>query len=104
MSSPTLFLSIARKARRDLRDIAQYGLERWGEEQQIQYMAALQRSILLLLDHPHAGRARDDLGSGYRSYLAGQHIILYRVTRTTLFVSRIVHARSDLNRALRQRS
>jgi toxin ParE1/3/4 len=46
---------------------------------------------------PYVGRARDgDFGSGSRSFVVGEHIIVYCVERADVLVLRVVHGRRDL--------
>lgn len=56
----------------------------------------LARQFQLLGDNPYVGRTRDDLRSGYRSLVAGQYVIFYRATSSTVFVLRVVHGRRDI--------
>lgn len=86
-----------------MQGIAQYSLEQWGAEQQARYLAALERGLLALLDHPEIGRPRDDLSPGSRVYLIEQHVAIYDLRGATLRVLRILHGRRDIARALRRK-
>ena len=99
MSSLRRRLDFARQAQRDLDDILQWSLEVWGAAQQDRYAAALERAVALLLEQPNAGRAREDLGPGYRVYPVEQHRIFYKVTGRTIRVIRILHHRQNTRRA-----
>ena len=89
-------LSLSPTAENDLADILQYTEQRWGTEQADSYQATLRRALLELLEYPHIGRARPDLPAGYRSRLADQHLIYYRIEEEVIRVSRIVHSRRDI--------
>ncbi len=99
MSSPRRRLDFARRAQQDLDDILQWSLQVWGVEQQDRYAAALERGIALLLEQPNAGRAREDLGPGFRVYPVAQHLIFYRVTGRNVRAVRILHHRQTTRRA-----
>jgi toxin ParE1/3/4 len=101
MSVHKLPIALTRAAQEDLREIAAYTLQQWGEERWATYRDTFQRALLMIGDNPQIGRARDDLRVGYRAYLLEQHYIFYRVTRRRIVVSRIIHSRRDLRRAVR---
>ena len=43
------------------------------------------------------GRVRDeDIGGGTRSFLVGEHVIVYRVRNADVLILRVVHGRRDL--------
>ncbi len=50
----------------------------------------------LLADNPEMGRLRQDLSEGLRSFPVGDHIVFYRVTGTTVSVSRVLAAVRDI--------
>jgi len=45
---------------------------------------------------PEMGRARPELGDGLRSFPHGRYLIVYRATRTTLMVVRVLSSYRDL--------
>jgi toxin ParE1/3/4 len=89
-------LSLAPAAEDDLADILQYTEKRWGSEQADSYQAMLQKVLLELVEFPHLGKARPDLPAGYRSLLADQHLIYYRIEGSAIRVSRILHVRREV--------
>jgi toxin ParE1/3/4 len=101
MFVPKAPVVLTRAAQRDLREIAIYTLQQWGEEQWATYRTALNRALTTIGDNPQIGRSRDDIRVGYRSFAIEQHLILYRVTAKAVVVSRIVHSRKNIRRALR---
>ncbi|MBV8630712.1 MAG: type II toxin-antitoxin system RelE/ParE family toxin [Silvibacterium sp.] len=46
--------------------------------------------------NPRAGRQRDELRSGYRSFTVGQYLILYRVQEGAVEIMHVVHGKRDL--------
>ena len=49
----------------------------------------------LLTTHPEAGRARDDIESGLRSFPVKSHSIYYRTVTHGILVSRVLHGKRD---------
>jgi toxin ParE1/3/4 len=103
MSAPKRPLDLSRRARNDIRNILLQSLLQWGEEQESRYAAALGRALDTIGDNPNIGRARDDLRPGLRTFSFEQHIIVYEVRDTVIWVARILHHRMDVRRAFRQR-
>jgi plasmid stabilization system protein ParE len=64
-------------ARRDYRSILLYSLQEWGERQQENYEAILNRAFASIEGNPSIGRAREDLPPGCRTYGVEQHGIVY---------------------------
>jgi len=86
---------LVRRARHDVIDIWRYIAE--DDE------AAADRFIDLLTHHfrtlgtnPYAGRRRDELRPGYRSFPVGEYLILYRVAKPGVNILHVVHGRRDL--------
>lgn len=104
MSSPRLAIALTPRARGHLREIEAYTLARWDEQQWATYEAAITDALATIADNPEIGRVRDEVRPGYRSYVVGQHLIFYRLTREAAVVIGILPARSDIRRALRNRA
>jgi toxin ParE1/3/4 len=79
-------------ARDDLRDIAAYTRDRWGDGQCDRYLTSLEWRCLQLAQEPRLRRPYDDDPSYWRA-LAGKHAIFYRVEADgSLLIVRILHA------------
>ena len=50
--------------------------------------------VLVAVD-PRRGEACDDIRPGYRRYLAGSHLIFFRVVSDDIEVVRVLHQRMD---------
>jgi toxin ParE1/3/4 len=80
------------QARDDLRDIAAYTRDRWGDTQCDRYLTALESRCQQLAQEPRLRRAYADDPPYWRA-LAGKHAIFYRVEAdSSLLVVRILHA------------
>jgi toxin ParE1/3/4 len=84
---------LSRLAEADLMDIGTYSLNKWGEDQTIRYIDALEACCRLLADNPQLGRACDQIRPGLRRMEHGRHVIFYRIERRGISVSRILHQR-----------
>jgi toxin ParE1/3/4 len=98
LSAPKLELALARQAERDIRDILQYTLETWGEEQMERYAADLEAGIERLRENPGLGRRREDLYAGCRYYRVKEHSIFYSANEQILSIARVLHVRMDARR------
>ena len=84
---------LSRLAEADLMDIGAYSLNKWGEDQTIRYIDALEACCQQLADNPRLGRACDQIRPGLRRMEHGRHVIFYRLELKGISVSRILHQR-----------
>jgi toxin ParE1/3/4 len=66
------------------------------------FIDLLIRYFSLLGDNPRAGRRRDDLRRGYRSFPVKDYLILYRIAEPGVCIMHVVHARRDIEAVLGQ--
>ena len=52
--------------------------------------------IRLIEEHPFAGRARNELRPGLRSFAAPPHVVFYRVVNDTPQIVRVLDGRQDI--------
>jgi len=57
----------------------------------------LGRVVALIEDHPLAGRPRDEIRPGLRSFAATPHVVFYRVARDTPEILRVLDGRQDID-------
>ena len=86
---------LTRRARRDVLEIWQRIADD-SEQAADRFVDRLTHHFQLLGDNPHAGRRRDELRRGYRSFPVGDHLIFYRIMELGVAVMRVVHGRRDL--------
>jgi toxin ParE1/3/4 len=60
----------------------------------------INETILMLAEHPEAGRARDDLQEGLRHFPVGSYLIFYTIGPRKLGVRRIMYGARDIKAAL----
>jgi toxin ParE1/3/4 len=58
---------------------------------------------VLLADHPEAGRRRDEIAAGLRSFPVRNHIIYYRPEPGHVLIARILHGSRDQAAAVKPR-
>jgi toxin ParE1/3/4 len=88
-------LHLTTDAERDLRSILRYSERTWDEHQRNAYGQRIDDALQRLAQFPELGRSREDIGSGWRSYPAGEHTIYYRAEETSVTVFRILHRKMD---------
>lgn len=89
---------LSRLALTDLHAIADYTLERWGREQTLAYIEALQDRLTELAHQPLLGRRRDELAQDVLCFPFESHVVFYLGTDFGISVVRILHKRQDPSR------
>ncbi len=94
---------LAPEAERDLEDIAFYIFLQSGNiEIAYKLIESVSQRFALLATYPHAGRAREELGSGIRSFSVGEYILLYRVEGDDVVIQRVVRGSRDIEELFRE--
>lgn len=70
-------------------------METWGSDQLGPYLRALNARFEWLAEQPLAGRERDDVHPGYRSFPEGSHVIFYLVVDDGIDIIGIPHKSMD---------
>ena len=58
---------------------------------------SLTQRFFLLASHPYAGRLRDDLRTGLRSFPVGQYVVIYRIQDQDVLILHVVHGHRDID-------
>ena len=90
---------LARRARADVLDIWRY-IAADSESAADRFIDLLTRRFSLLGENPYAGRSRDDLRHGYRSFSVGEYVILYQIGDPGVQILHVVHGRRDIKALL----
>lgn len=85
-------------AKAHLLEIWSYTETTWGEAQADSYLKEIGAAFAQLADNPLLGKARSEVGRGYRSLLVKSHVVFYTATDSKQFVNIIgvLHARMDV--------
>lgn len=98
---PKYALIIAPAAKADLKDIYQYGLRQWGQQQSDSYLENLEEHFWMLTEQPLIGVERPDLLTDMRSLPIESHTLFYRARSGTVEIIRVLHGRQDPQRHLK---
>ena len=94
---------LAPQAKADLEDLAYYVFVDSGSlEIADRLIASISERFALLGKHPRAGRRRDDLRSGIRSFPVANYLVLYRIDGDDVLIQRVVRGNRDLEALLRE--
>jgi len=77
-------------AEQDIIDIWLYSFENWGRTQADKYHDQLDNAFLLIAENPSIGVACDFVREGYRKYCVNRHLVMYRFSKTTLQIVRVL--------------
>jgi len=91
---------LAPLAKADLEEIWLYVAQRASVEAADRLIDSIAERFVLLAGTPEAGRSRDDLDVGVRSFPVGEYLIYYRKAKQGgLVVSRVLHGKRDQEKA-----
>ena len=71
---------LSQEADRDLEDIFDFSLGKYGLNQAVAYVMGFHEVFELLVENPELGRNRSEIALGIRSFPKDAHIIFYRIT------------------------
>lgn len=91
---------LAPEAEANLDEIWLYAAGQANVEIADRLVDALTRRFFLLGRYPRAGRRRDDLRPGIRSFPVGQYLVLYRLDGEDVLILRVVRGSRDLESLL----
>jgi len=91
---------LAGRARRDVLEIWQRIADD-SEQAADRFIDLLTSYFELLGSNPRAGRRRDELRAGYRSFPVGEYVIFYRVAEPGVRIMHVLHGRRDLEALFR---
>lgn len=86
---------VTKRARRDVLQIWEY-IAQDNEPAADRFVDLLTRNFRLLGEVPYAGREREDLRFGYRSFPVGEYLVFYRVQSPGVQIMHVVHGSMDL--------
>jgi len=93
--------SLTKRAVQDLKDIWNYTLETWSEEQADGYIDQILSHCALLSNNSRQGKSYDILFPGLRGSKVNRHLLFYRsLDDESTEIVRILHERMDLRKNL----
>ncbi|MEP2758836.1 MULTISPECIES: type II toxin-antitoxin system RelE/ParE family toxin [Alphaproteobacteria] len=93
-------LTYTREAQNDLESIAKYTQRNWGTDKRREYLRQLNEKAKLVAAMPRVAVSRGDIERGCRTFVAGQHLLVFRVVGQRLEVLRVLHMSMDVEREI----
>ncbi|EKF73162.1 plasmid stabilization system [Alcanivorax hongdengensis A-11-3] len=90
------------QARDDLKGIADYTLNTFGNAQAHRYLDAIEAACNALTTTPCKGPPRDNLIPGLRSLPCQSHVLFYTVSDSVITIIRVLHKHMDAGNRLRE--
>ncbi len=82
-------------AEQDIIDIWLYSFANWGRAQADKYHDQLDSAFSLIAENPSIGVVCDMVREGYRKYHVNRHLVMYRFSKTTLQIVRVLGEEMD---------
>jgi len=93
--------TLSQKAQEDIESIYDFGLQKFGKDQAIDYLMEMRSYFELLLRNTEIGKQRNEIKQGLYSFPYVSHIIFYRLFKNHIRIVRILHGSRDLNKSLK---
>lgn len=87
---------ITPRAFEDIKNIGRYTLRQWGRSQRDVYLRRLDARFAWLAENPQAGRRRDEIAPGYRSFAHEAHIVFYLISDNAIDIIGVPHQAMDI--------
>lgn len=84
------------RAKEDLRQIWNYTLEEWSENQADRYIEALFNRFTWIAGKPLVGKHRSDIRDGYYCFPQGEHLVFYLISEDAIDIIGIPHKEMDI--------
>lgn len=78
-------------AERDLKDVGEYSVDRWGVDQALRYLNGLIEAFENVTRNPKMGRSCIGAQSGYRRLEHQRHVVIYRIDDDVIVINRVLH-------------
>jgi len=94
-------IRISQPAQDDLKSIADYTKNYWGDVQKNTYLALIKKSLNVLSASGNIGQKRDEIAIGLFSYQLKKHVIFFRENSDEYVVLRVLHSQMDIHKQLK---
>lgn len=96
MSNTGNVYRLSAAAAKDINDIYDYTIDRFGEQQAVKYLTGLDERLAFLAEYPDTGRTRDEVRKGLMSLVYQKHVVFYRVMQYGIRIVRVLHGSMDV--------
>lgn len=90
------FVSLTRRAFRDLDGIERYSIERWGKAVAEGYLGDIQQGLNRLRENPRLLRTKDGISPHFSLYRVREHFLVCTLSADRIYVLTIKHGSMDL--------
>lgn len=87
---------LSQEADKDLEDIFDYTVDKFGTDQAIAYVSSFEDVFIRLADNPETGRTRGEIRADLRSFVKESHVIFYSILKGRIRIVRILHCSRDV--------
>ena len=84
----------------DLENIWLYTAKQWSVQQANIYYKQIFDSIDEICRNPKIGKPIDEIKEGHRKMNVKSHIIIYKFSKTKIYIDRILHQKMDIKNRL----
>ncbi|TQI71429.1 toxin ParE1/3/4 [Gramella sp. Hel_I_59] len=92
---------LSKKTQEDINDIYEFGVNKFGQDQAIEYLIGLRTHFELLLKNPLIGKKRDEIKEGLFSFPFISHIVFYRIFNNHIRIVRVLHGSRDIKKFIK---
>ena len=92
---------LSKKTQEDIDDIYDFGADKFGEDQALEYLIGLRTNFEFLLKNPHIGKKRNETKEELFSSPYVSHIVFYGVFNNHIRIVRVLHGSRDYKNFLK---
>lgn len=96
MAKSNLLYELSQEADKDLEDIFDYTVEKFGLDQAVLYVSSFENTFEALCNNPKLGRERTEIREELRSVVKESHVVFYRILKSKIRIVRILHGSRDI--------
>jgi|SRR5690606_16010055 len=96
MANSHMAYELSLEADKDLEDIFDYTVEKFGFDQAIMYVSSFEDTFESLCSNPKSGRERPEIREELRSIVKESHVVFYRILRSKIRIIRVLHSSRDV--------
>ena len=91
---------LSQKSKEDIDAIFDFGFQKFGKEQALNYLNELRSHFELLLKNPEIGKKREEIKKVLYGFPFISHIIFYRILKDQIRIVRVLNGSRDIRKFL----
>ncbi len=100
MATSSLHYELSLEAEKDLEDIFDYSVDKFGVDLAVFYVGGFEDTFEHLCRNPKSGKERTEIRDGLRSIVKESHVVFYRILKSKIRIVRILHLSRDVTKFL----